>query len=197
MSPHKYSLWICPPPGSASHTRIGALITEFSESLGTSLFPPHATLFSPIRAASDEQAIGQVKAYVAKLHEEHKGLAGIPVGTLNIATGEKFYQCILLEVGNAGPGYSDAMFRSANETARRHWAAEDQRAFYPHVSLVYGEYEPERLASIASDVRSALPDDARSLSYVATEIRIVETVGPCEQWRDIGGVSISTGEMVA
>ncbi|KAJ1960674.1 hypothetical protein GGI12_003672 [Dipsacomyces acuminosporus] len=196
MAQHKYSLWVCPPPGTQPHSEIDALIAKFSKSLDAPRFPPHATLFSPIKAATDEQAIQQVQAYISQLHEQSNGIAGIPVGVLGLATGKKFYQCVLLEVGTTGSQYDEAVIRSANAAARKNWTAEAQPEFYPHVSLVYGEYTPERLASIASKVRDELPSQVHSLSYVATEIRIVETVGPCEQWRDIGAISISTGKHV-
>ncbi|KAJ1932839.1 hypothetical protein GGF37_006925 [Kickxella alabastrina] len=189
MSVRKYSLWVCPPSHSLAHALLDGVISKFSSSLSTPRFPPHATLVSPVYAASDSSAIAQVTNYVKKLHEQLGTDIvgnGIPVCVQRVATGIKFYQCVLLEA----PG-SDVLV-AANGVARGHWGINrDVPVFYAHVSLVYGEFEGEELARVAERVGAGLPGDfEESLSFVATEIRVIETVGSCDQWRDIGGVSI-------
>ncbi|ORX67479.1 hypothetical protein DL89DRAFT_294646 [Linderina pennispora] len=135
---HKYSLWLSPPKYSPAHASIQSLIAQFSTAPGSPVFSPHLTLFSPVRTDSDAAAIEQVQLYVAKLRERQ--LSQIPTEIRRVASGSKFYQCIMLEVGGV---HEDAV-RSANTIAREHWDATDQPNYYPHVSLVYRECTAEQ-----------------------------------------------------
>ncbi|KAJ1722365.1 hypothetical protein LPJ53_003196 [Coemansia erecta] len=194
MSHKKYSLWLCPPAGSDAYAKLDSVIRAFAASLKTPLFSPHATLFSPVRANSDENAMIQVSEYVKRLDDklgDSIRANGIPVCVCDVATGDKFYQCVLLDAPSSN------ILEAANSVAREHWSAADMPAYYPHVSIVYGEFEQSRLADIASQVRDSLPVNIQhELSFTASEIRVIETVGPCEEWRDIGSVSLTSGEIV-
>ncbi|KAJ1957319.1 hypothetical protein EC988_000891 [Linderina pennispora] len=185
---HKYSLWLSPPKHSPAHASIQSLIAQFSTAPDSPVFPPHLTLFSPVRTDSDAAAIEQVQFYVAKLRERQ--LSQIPIEIRKVASGSKFYQCIMLEVGGV---HEDAV-RSANTIAREHWDATGQPNYYPHVSLVYRECTAEQREQLKEAVEMAMPANIGSLAYVADEVRIIETVGLCNEWRDIGSISLATGQ---
>ncbi|KAJ1731977.1 hypothetical protein LPJ61_002266 [Coemansia biformis] len=185
MAP-KYTIWLCPPAASPAHSKLAAAINSLSATLGGPRFPPHATLFSRIPANSDSDAVEQVSRYAAELRR-HLGsdLAGVPVEVDSLATSDNFYQCVVLkEVGSA-------TLAAASAVAREHWAATDRPPFFPHVSLVYGDHPPAKMAALKEQVSRVLPADLASLSYVATEISIFTTSGPCEQWHEVGRVSIA------
>ncbi|KAJ2787078.1 hypothetical protein GGI15_001011 [Coemansia interrupta] len=194
MSHTKYSLWLCPPGGSDAYSKLDSVIRRFAGSLKTPIFPPHATLFSPVRAGSDRDAMAQVSEYVKRMDDklgDSIRANGIPVCVCDVATGNTFYQCVFLDAP------SSHILEAANRIAREHWSAADMPAYYPHVSIVYGEFDKNRLDEIASQVRDDLPVNIQhELSFTASEIRVVETVGPCDQWRDIGSVSLTSGEIV-
>ncbi|KAJ1667372.1 hypothetical protein EV178_001366 [Coemansia sp. RSA 1646] len=189
MSSHrKYSLWLCPLAGSSAQAHLSGIITHYTKTLGAPLFSPHATLFSPVIASSDGDALAQVRDYVAKLHGElckETLRVGIPFKASSVATGCKYHQCVLLEEqGNPA-------LALANGIARQHWNATNQLDFYPHASLVYGDYTSAKREEIAADVNSKLPEDIEQLSFFAPEIHVVQTTGPCEEWRDIGSIYLS------
>ncbi|KAJ2399256.1 hypothetical protein GGI23_002762 [Coemansia sp. RSA 2559] len=185
--PGKYSLWLCPSGDSNSQVLLNEIITECSKPLGAPHFHPHITLFSPVFANSDSDALTQVREYIVKLHSELDKdalSAGIPFRASKVAIGGKYYQCVLLEEQGS------AVLAQANAIARQHWNANNQPDFYPHASLVYGDYSKSKRKQIAADVIAMLPGDIEQLSFFTSEIRVVQTEGPCEQWRDIGSIHI-------
>ncbi|KAI9501003.1 hypothetical protein GGI25_003075 [Coemansia spiralis] len=188
MSQGKYSLWVCPSKNTQAQDLLNKVISHFSKSLDAPYFQPHATLFSPIRAESDDSALAQVRNYVVRLHAELGADTlhiGIPVKAHKLATGDKFHQCIFLEE------QGNAVLISANAIARQHWNAEVQPIFYPHVSLVYGNYLKNKQDDIAAEIRVMLPSDIEQLSFFASEIHVVETSGPSEGWRHIGSIPLT------
>ncbi|KAJ2524444.1 hypothetical protein GGI11_000813 [Coemansia sp. RSA 2049] len=189
MSSHaKYSLWLCPAVGSSAQTQLSEIITGKAAALGAPIFSPHTTLFSPVHASSDSDALAQVQEYVAKLGVElgkDTLRAGIPFRANKVATGGKYHQCVLLEE------QGNAVLVLANGIARQHWNARGQPAFYPHVSLVYGDFEGPMREEIAAEISSNLPEDIEQLSFFAPQINVVRTTGPCEEWRDIGTIRLS------
>ncbi|KAJ2076775.1 hypothetical protein H4R24_005515 [Coemansia sp. RSA 988] len=181
----KYSLWLCPPKASSAHSVLDTAIAELSSSLGTPRFGPHITLFSPIMASSDAEALEQTSAYSDQLRQQSKdGVTGISVDIGDLATGSTFYQCVFLEC----PGSPD-LFK-ANDIAREHWRVEGQPLYRPHVSLLYENCPTEKLAKMKAQARAALPADMPKLTFVATDIYVVKTTGPCSQWSCAGNVSI-------
>lgn len=186
----KYSLWLCPSSTSVAFETLNRYITNFATSYKTESFQPHLTLFSPIYADSDKHAIEQVRSYVDKLHQQKidSNLSFLSIDIGKLATGNTYHQCILLEATHSQPFYD------ANSIARKHWNVSDRRPFYPHVSLVYGDFTTERKTAMAAEVSSVLPETMDRLSFAATDIRIIETVGSSDQWRDVARISIETGE---
>ncbi|KAJ2608633.1 hypothetical protein H4S08_004372 [Coemansia sp. RSA 1365] len=179
----KYSLWLCPPTASSTHSVLDTAIAELSASLGTPRFAPHVTLFSPIMASSNAEALKQTSAYVDQLRQHTKATA-ISVDTGDLATGSTFYQCIFLGC----PGSPDLF--EANVIARKHWNIDNRPPFRPHVSLLYDNCPADKLASMKARVRSALPAVMPKLSFMASEIFVVKTTGPWSQWSCVGTVSI-------
>ncbi|KAJ2350360.1 hypothetical protein GGH91_000218, partial [Coemansia sp. RSA 2671] len=159
--------------------QLDSLLSSASESLSTERFAPHATLFSPVLATTDESAVDQVRQYVESLAP-----GGIHVNISSLATGLKYHQSIFLEAAS-----SDSLL-AANKAARQHWGAQNQPLFCPHVSVVYGNFAGEELKRAESLVHGMLPNDLQQLSFVAKEVYIVKTVGSCSQWYVAGRVPI-------
>ncbi|KAJ2737923.1 hypothetical protein H4R23_001505 [Coemansia sp. Cherry 401B] len=173
---------------SAAYSGIDAVIARFSSVLNTPRFSPHLTLFSPIRADTDQAALEQVAAYVEHLRKHQ--LADIGVDISGLATGNKFHQCVLLEAATASSGLS-----TANAVARQHWDSAGQPPYRPHVSLVYGDYHGSELENLKLQVERELPNDPSALSFATTQILVVETSGSCEQWYSAGSVHIDSQEI--
>ncbi|KAJ2558651.1 hypothetical protein EV175_000693 [Coemansia sp. RSA 1933] len=185
----KYSLWLCPLDDSSAQTHLGGIVAEYAESLGAPSFHPHVTLFSPILASSDSDALAQVREYIAKLHNELGSATldvGIPFTARRVATGDRYYQSVFME------GQDNMILAQANNIARQHWNATAQPTFYSHSSLVYGNYTSAKREEIAAEIASKLPEDINLLSFFAPEIHVVQTEGLCDQWRDIGSIGLST-----
>ncbi|PIA17607.1 LigT-like protein [Coemansia reversa NRRL 1564] len=181
----KYSLWLCPPTASSAHSVLDTAIAELSASLGSPRFAPHVTLFSPIMASSNAEALKQTSAYVDQLRQLIKdGATGISVNIGDLATGSTFYQCVFFECTG-----SPDLFE-ANAIARKHWHIENRPPFRPHVSLLYENCPADKLACMKARVRSVLPADMPKLSFMASEIYVVKTTGPWFQWSCVGTVSI-------
>ncbi|KAJ2703893.1 hypothetical protein FB645_003713 [Coemansia sp. IMI 203386] len=195
MSLNKYSLWLSPPAGSEQYRKLDLAISKFSSMLESPRFSPHLTLHSPVYAESDADALQQVRDYVQKLYQsigDSVRTSGIPVGIRDVATGTKFYQCVLLHAPNSN------VLLEANAIAREKWKTAKDPTYYPHVSLFYGDCESDKREALAKQIRDSLPVDMQTeLSFTAQEVRIIATVGPCEEWRDIGSVSLTTGEITS
>ncbi|KAJ2454137.1 hypothetical protein EV183_001739 [Coemansia sp. RSA 2336] len=176
----KYSLWLCPSPDSTAFSFISSIIDQFAQSIGAPPFSPHLTLFSPIRADTDKEALDQVAEFAGKLRE-HK-LVDLPVNVVDVGTGHKFHHCLFLEACGA--------LAEANSIARKHWAVASQPPYQPHVSLLYGEYDAEKLNSLQRQVRAMLPTDMAQVSFKTNKIYLVETSGACAQWYIAGHVTL-------
>ncbi|KAJ2717159.1 hypothetical protein H4R19_000103 [Coemansia spiralis] len=183
----KYSLWLCPPAASAAASALAAAIAKLSSALGGPRFPPHATLFSPVAAdCGDAEALEQTARFAAELRRQlGADVAGIPVEVDCLAAGDTYHQCIFLKESG-----SEAL-AAANAAARQHWGAASQPLFVPHVSLVYGNHPADAMPRLLTQAGTVLPDDLAALSYIATDICVISTSGPCEQWREVGRVSIA------
>ncbi|KAJ1647675.1 hypothetical protein J3B02_000251 [Coemansia erecta] len=194
MSLKKYSLWLCPTTGSEPHHRLNSAISQFSSILGSPRFAPHLTLHSPVYAESGVDVLEQVRDYVEQLGQklgDNVRANGIPIGIRDVTTGAHFYQCVLLHAP-----FSDILLK-ANAIAREKWnTAKDPKPFYPHVSLIYGDFDQDKKEKLAKQIRDSLPANIREdLSFTAKQVRVVSTAGPFEEWRDIGSVSIASGEI--
>ncbi|KAJ2474640.1 hypothetical protein EV174_005560 [Coemansia sp. RSA 2320] len=175
----KYSLWLCPPATSAAFGALDKLLLHASKRLESERFEPHLTLFSPVIADSDEDAVDQVREFAKVLTP-----GGINVNIAALETGHKYYQCVVLGVARSKG------LLEANSAACQHWNKLDLPPFFPHVSVVYGDFVNQQLDAALSLVDGMLPKDLKDLSFEATEIRVVSTVGPCNQWRTAGVVRI-------
>ncbi|KAJ2849774.1 hypothetical protein IWW36_002395 [Coemansia brasiliensis] len=177
----KYSLWLCPSQDSTAFSFISSIINQFAQSINSPQFSPHLTLFSPIRADTDKEALDQVVEYANKLREHE--FTDLSVNIVDVGTGHRFHHCLFLEEMR-GP------LVDANSIACKHWAAASQSPYRPHVSLVYGEYDTEKLNSLQRQVRAMLPTDMAQVSFKTNKIYVVETSGACAQWYIAGHVTL-------
>ncbi|KAJ1997037.1 hypothetical protein H4R26_005976, partial [Coemansia thaxteri] len=127
----------------------------------------------------DEDAVDQAREFAKALTP-----GGIVVNIAALETGDGYYECVLLRVA------SSKGLLEANSAACQHWNKPDQSPFFPHVSVAYGNYDRQQLDAALSLVDGMVPKDLNDLSFEATEIRIISSVGPCDQWRTVGVVRI-------
>jgi 2'-5' RNA ligase len=155
------SLWLS--PGGEEAAAMATLIGEMSGRFGTPRFEPHLTLLGGLGTPEDEAG------------EKALRLAGrlrpVPMPLREVTGEPAFFRCLYAAV-EAGPE-----LESARAEALALFAPEPERAFRPHLSLVYGRLAPEAKAELARALRPRLPG-----AILARHLDLVRTQGPPEHW---------------
>jgi 2'-5' RNA ligase len=156
------SLWLV-PHGAEAHT-LTDLISELQEQHGGPTFAPHLTLLGGLRA-------DDLRERTAALASQ---LSPIEVTLTRASWGGRWFQCVYL-LAAPTPG-----LLSARRMACVALNGDPTAAFLPHVSLLYGDIPADQRAEICRDIPSPV---AR---FIARELVLVDTVGPTEQWTELG-----------
>jgi len=118
----RYSLWIM--PSGEVRRRLAGAILELSQEYATPIFEPHVTLAGGI--------VGPVKETVSKMRELARRIPPFTVRLTDIDGLEEYFRCLFVKVATTHP------IMSANKAAREVFRLEQQPAFMPHLSLLYG-----------------------------------------------------------
>lgn len=162
-----YSLWLIPEP--AERARLEALIHRLAARLGTPPFTPHVTL------------LGGLHGRVDRLHELARDLPSLALRLTRIDGQDAFFRCLYVEAeGGAALGASRA--RAAERLDVR-----TPPAFFPHLSLVYGQLSSDRKRRLAGELGPEV--EARTVLF--GELWLVRTEGHVKDWEQVGAVSLT------
>lgn len=171
-APH-FSLWLALP--AAARERFQALIARLAARLDTPVFPPHVTLLGGL--SGEEPDLCRRAARLAR------ELQPFDVRLLGLAWRDEYYRCLFVEVAPS------RALRDAFDAAQGVFGRREPGAFYPHLSLVYGDLgEPEK-QTVADDIGGYFDETLR-----IRELVLYDTSGPPPAWRcverhSLGGVS--------
>jgi len=127
-------------------------------------FAPHLTLLSGLTASD----------LAARTAELAATIAPIEVRVTRASWGARWFQCVYLLAARA-PG-----LLAARSAACAALGGSPTASFLPHISLLYGELPVATRADICQRLTPLPP------GFVARELVLVNTVGPAEQWTEMG-----------
>lgn len=168
------SLWLVPPDDVRSG--LAQRIDGLARRLGTPRFEPHVTLLGGIEAAG-EQVVAETRGLAAQLG---------PIGLrLNRAGGrEEFFRCLFLEVE------LEPALNAAHRRARHLFGKRTEPPFFPHLSLAYGRLGSDQKSAVLRELEQ---DASWRIATFASELRVVLTEGPVEEWRALATAHLHLG----
>ncbi|ORX88436.1 LigT-like protein [Basidiobolus meristosporus CBS 931.73] len=179
-----YSLWLSPKGQPQVNGLLETLIAKASHAFHSPSFQPHVTLLGAIEASAEE-VIQKTQALAAKL-----GPTKIPLVLDEIAVGDAYFQCVLWKVATTPDTQT---LREVNQLARGVFDREDDPVFFPHLSLVYGDFSPQVRQEIRERIGRGdfveLKDE--HLRFEVGSILVVNTEGKPHEWQVIAEVELS------
>jgi 2'-5' RNA ligase len=140
MSAATYHLWL--KPSGSTYDELAATIRELAQELNAPVFEPHVTLLS---------LEGSEREHVRRTGELAGQLEPFSVILTELSSRNEYFQCLFINVQQT------TQVMDANALAKRifHQA---ERAYAPHLSLLYGLYPEVRkreiIARLGSGVRT-------------------------------------------
>ncbi len=133
---NKYSLLLI--PGGDAFDRLTAIIRRLSARHGGPDFPPHVTLLGG-RGGSLEKLVAKAARVAATMHP--LALQLVEIGFL-----DEYFRCLFAHVALTGP------LRKAHDVALEAFDAQNEPAFMPHLSLLYGDYPQSLKEKIVAEI---------------------------------------------
>lgn len=132
------ALWLIPrePMFNLLAGRISALSREYS----TPLFEPHVTLLSGI-TSQEQEILAKSRLLASSLKPVH-----VELGDVDYL--DEYFRCLFFRIVSASP------IMKAHHAAQKTFGLENEPAFEPHLSLLYGKLQLETKKKIAEDVGS-------------------------------------------
>lgn len=159
-----YSLWFMPGGGAAES--FGSLMNELSRKYHAPMFEPHVTLLGGIERP--EHDIVQCAEKLA-----HR-LRPLTIVLTTADTHEAYFQCLFLRVRQTRP------ILEAQRTARAIFGRGGDPPYLPHMSLLYGIYDPKTKQEIIARIGTNFP---RRFSVV--DLHLWRTQGEPENWASV------------
>ncbi|WP_139556076.1 2'-5' RNA ligase family protein [Methylotetracoccus oryzae] len=164
-------LWLL--PDAASSARFGHLIGDLSARVGAAPFEPHVTL------------LGSLCAEAADLIEHTRALARL-IAPFRIAVerpdhSDAYFQCVFLVTALDGE-----LIAARAEAERTFGCAPNSTPFFPHLSLVYGTFDPVIRQQLVESAACELPTHC-----AVDRLQLVEGAPDYRDWRTIETFALS------
>jgi len=163
----RYALWLV--PGGGTYNSLSALITKLSKSHGAPVFEPHLTLLSGITSQDEDELLRLTHLLASR------------VGPFEVKLSEtrymdEYYRCLFLR---AEP--TDGLIRANIEAKLVMAGLIEQQEFYPHLSLLYGEFFPVVKEAIINDIGNNM-----DIVFTADKVKLVRVTGGPSDWKALG-----------
>jgi 2'-5' RNA ligase len=164
-----YALWLI--PDGEVRRRLAQTIRQLSREYSTPVFAPHITLASGIVAPAQEVA--------AKSAQLAKSLRPLRLRLTRLDFRDEYFRCLFVKVARTSP------LVRAHQKAKEVFGLRGQRAFLPHVSLVYGDLSigVKRNIALSLGRRFNLEFEVRRMDVVAIQ-------GPPSRWRRVKSLQL-------
>jgi 2'-5' RNA ligase len=169
-----YSLWLVPNTQSELYAELARCINDMAEASGGPAFVPHATLLGGIEGDAD--AVLNKCARLAQI------LTPYEIELDELGSNGIYFQILFSRVHQTAP------VMRANEHARHEF--ESQAGYFPHLSLAYGDFAPEKVQELMRDIKSQHPGIIGS-KFLVGEIELWSTEGTVQDWRKIQAFPIN------
>jgi len=158
-----YVIWLLPP--DEVRERFARLIHELAQANDTDAFDPHITLMDGL--SGDETQIRN------SAHEIALGLAPLDVRLTDADYLDEFHRALFVRVEPS------AALSAAHRMARSLFAAQENREFIPHMSLLYGNLTPATKETLLDNIGRQF-----DLAFRITHLLLVAIAGRCPgDWR--------------
>jgi len=164
MAKHKYSLWFM-PAGTVAQ-RFSQIIVQLAKDHASPIFSPHVTLLGSIEA-SQEEVINRTQELAALLRPFL-----VPLTTITFT--DAYYRALFVKAGHS----TEAL--AAYELARKLFPGDQQTAYMPHLSLLYGDFSVAIKQEIIKEIGENFPD-----AFEANTLYLYLTEGAAHNWQSI------------
>jgi 2'-5' RNA ligase len=131
-----YSIWFMPT--GKINDELSEVVSRLSRQFSTPVFPPHLTLIGNLNGSAAE-----LTAQTQQLSERLEPFV-ISLGAVGFL--DEYFRCLFLRA-EATPALLEA-----NRQARRVFRQEQEPAYMPHLSLLYGHFEPQVKTHIVASI---------------------------------------------
>ncbi len=151
MSAATYHLWL--KPSGPTYDKLATTIQELAQELNAPVFEPHVTLLS---------LEGTQREHVRRTEELARQLKAFLVVLAELSYRDEYFQCLFLNVQRT------AQVMNANVLARQVFR-QTEKAYTPHLSLLYGLYPEVRKRAVIARLRSGV-----RTSFEASAIHLIQ-----------------------
>lgn len=162
MSAARYALWLS--PAGTARERLQALIALLAARLGTPAFAPHVTLLAGLTPAHDMPRA--TRALATQLEP-----LSLRLGRVKYL--DEYYRSLFVEVE------ATRALLHARACAVERFASAPS-AYYPHLSLVYGELAAQRKQDLIDELGLGFDE-----TLTLTRLELIEVTDGPESWRRI------------
>lgn len=167
----RYALWLVPQ--GQRRKQLSELITRLARGHGAPAFEPHLTLIGSITSDDEGDVLRRTHLLASRLEPFEIKLA-------EVMHRDEFYRCLYLK---AEP--TEGLLR-ANVEARLVMAEIcGPSEFYPHLSLLYGDFFPMVKEAIMQDIGRRM-----DITFTATAIKLVRICGGPKDWKPVGEIRL-------
>jgi 2'-5' RNA ligase len=167
-----FSLWLMPAADVSD--RLAKILHRLSRRYGAPKFPPHVTLLG--RCVGTRQEIIDASARVAA------GLRPLIIRLEKLDFLDEYFRCLFVRAALTKP------LRMAHQAARKAFGRKRERAFMPHLSLLYGDFPASLKETVIAELGPRL-----DLEYEARSLYVYRTQGAPRQWRQVACHALTAG----
>jgi len=126
-------------PAASQYGKYTKIINSLSKKYGTLNFDAHVTIIGTIEAEEEE--------LVAKVKRITKGFKKMEVEILGINFTNTFYKCVFAQIKMS------PQLLTLYKELETNLQYSNKSAYFPHMSLIYGDFSPEEKSNIAGQVK--------------------------------------------
>lgn len=132
----KHSLWLIPPRGV--YTRLEKIISDLSREHQAPIFRPHVTLLASVP--------GSEKEVIKNAHRFSRLIKPFDVTLTSVDYSDQYFRCLFIRARKS------RALMDANLRARGIFGKQSDEKYMPHLSLMYGNFQPEVKESIIEKI---------------------------------------------
>lgn len=162
----EYSLWIIPPKSISEG--LAAVISRLSQQNSSPYFKPHITLLGDVTLLEEEM--------LSRTSKLTNLISPFRLKLTTVSYLREYFRCLFIKVEE-----SEEIIE-ANQKARTLFNREHDPKFMPHLSLMYGDFSPEKKEEIISEIGNDfhMTFEVKSLHLVLSSSHIAP-----ENWRTL------------
>ncbi|HEY0756881.1 MAG TPA: 2'-5' RNA ligase family protein [Ktedonobacteraceae bacterium] len=164
MARRKYSFWFM--PGGAVEQKFSQLIVQLAQRYASPVFPPHITLLGSIEA-HEQEIVRQAQDLASLIHS-------FSVQLTNVAFTPAYYQALFVKVDPS------AEIVAAYQQVSKLFPANQQTAYMPHLSLLYGDLSIAIKQKIIEEIGEHFAD-----RFEVDTLHLYLTEGAASDWQSI------------